>query len=162
MTATNFRSSLSETWLAEQALAELPDALTDAKLDPAGDLLFRRARLLDPHGARASDRPGRFCTGSPTRPARLNINRFVSWTASSRGPAWRNERDVIVDSIQDWRDPNEEHRLNGAESDYYLGLPVPYRSKNADFDSCRRVLQVKGVTARSSTAAPMPRVWPST
>ena len=53
---------------------------------------------------------------------------------------------MIVDSIQDWRDPNEEHRLNGAESDYYLGLPVPYRSKNADFDSVDELLQVKGVT----------------
>ena len=47
----------------------------------------------------------------------------------------KTERDMIVDSIQDWRDANDEHRLNGAESDYYLGLSPPYRSKNADFDS---------------------------
>ena len=44
---------------------------------------------------------------------------------------------MIIDSIQDWRDPNEEHRLNGAESDYYPGLPGPYRSKNADFERGR-------------------------
>jgi general secretion pathway protein K len=56
-------------------------------------------------------------------------------------------RDTIVDSIQDWRDANEEHRLNGAESeDTYLELPVPYRSRNANFEDIRELLQVKGVT----------------
>jgi general secretion pathway protein K len=61
----------------------------------------------------------------------------------------RQERDVIVDSLQDWRDPNEEHRLNGAESeDTYLKLPVPYRSKNANLDSLAELTQIKGVTAK--------------
>jgi general secretion pathway protein K len=58
------------------------------------------------------------------------------------------ERDAIIGSIQDWRDPNEDHRLNGAESeDTYLKLPVPYRSKNANFDSVNELMQIKGVTA---------------
>ena len=57
------------------------------------------------------------------------------------------ERDTILASIQDWRDPNENHRLNGAESeDTYLKLPVPYRSKNANLDSVNELLQIKGVT----------------
>ncbi len=56
-------------------------------------------------------------------------------------------RDTIVDSIQDWRDPNEEHRANGAESeDYYLKLPTPYRSRNANLESITELLQIKGVT----------------
>jgi general secretion pathway protein K len=61
----------------------------------------------------------------------------------------REERDVIVGSLQDWRDPNEEHRLNGAESDdTYLQLPVPYRSKNNNLDSLAELIQIKGVTAK--------------
>src|SRR5262245_18363683 len=36
----------------------------------------------------------------------------------------KQERDVIVDSIEDWRDPNDLARINGAESDYYLQQPV--------------------------------------
>src|SRR6185503_18537847 len=57
-------------------------------------------------------------------------------------------RDQIVDSIQDWRDPNDEHRLNGAESDdYYLKLPVPYRARNANIESINELLQIKGVTS---------------
>jgi type II secretory pathway component PulK len=58
----------------------------------------------------------------------------------------KRDRDVIVDSIQDWKDTNEEHRLNGAESeDTYLKLPIPYRSRNANFTDVRELLQVHGV-----------------
>jgi general secretion pathway protein K len=61
----------------------------------------------------------------------------------------REDRDTIVGSLQDWRDPNEEHRLNGAESDdTYLKLPVPYRSKNANLDSLAELIQIKGVTTK--------------
>jgi len=59
----------------------------------------------------------------------------------------KDVRDTIVDSIQDWRDPNEAHRLNGAESDdYYLKLPVPYRAHNANLESVAELLQIKGIT----------------
>jgi general secretion pathway protein K len=59
----------------------------------------------------------------------------------------KQERDVIVDSIRDWVDDNEEHRANGAESeDYYLKLPVPYRARNATMDSIDELLQIRGVT----------------
>jgi general secretion pathway protein K len=56
-------------------------------------------------------------------------------------------RDQIVDSILDWIDSNDEHRLNGAESDdYYLTLPTPYRARNAALESTNELLQIKGVT----------------
>jgi general secretion pathway protein K len=59
----------------------------------------------------------------------------------------KEERDTIVDSIQDWRDANEEHRLNGAESDdTYLELPVPYRARNANIEALPELLQIKGIT----------------
>lgn len=54
--------------------------------------------------------------------------------------------DVIVDSIQDWTDDNDLHRLNGAESDYYMSLSPPYRAKNAPFDRNEELLLVRGVT----------------
>jgi general secretion pathway protein K len=59
----------------------------------------------------------------------------------------KSVRDAIVDSIQDWRDPNEEHRANGAESeDHYLKLKVPYRAHNTNLESVTELLQIKGVT----------------
>lgn len=55
--------------------------------------------------------------------------------------------DVIVDSILDWKDPDDLHRLNGAENDYYLSLPSPYSAKNAHFDTLEELLLVRGITA---------------
>ena len=61
----------------------------------------------------------------------------------------KQARDALNDALQDWRDPNEEHRLNGAESeDTYLKLPVPYRSKNGNLDSLAELVQIKGFTAK--------------
>lgn len=53
---------------------------------------------------------------------------------------------AIADSIIDWQDKGDEHRVNGAESDYYLGLPNPYRAKNARLDSIEELLLIKGIT----------------
>ena len=59
----------------------------------------------------------------------------------------KRESDVILDSIEDWRDADEKPRPNGAESEDYLKLAVPYRSRNANFLSTTELLQVKGVTS---------------
>lgn len=56
------------------------------------------------------------------------------------------EKNIIVDSILDWRDADDLHRLNGAEDDYYQALPVPYSAKNGDFDSVEELLRVRGIT----------------
>lgn len=56
------------------------------------------------------------------------------------------KRDILVDSIQDWRDKDDLHRLNGAENDYYQSLPEPYNCKNGDFDTLEELLLVRGVT----------------
>lgn len=53
---------------------------------------------------------------------------------------------TIVDSIQDWVDPDDLVRLNGAEDDYYKSLPNPYSAKNGSFDTLEELLLVKGVT----------------
>jgi general secretion pathway protein K len=56
------------------------------------------------------------------------------------------KRDVVVDSILDWRDSDDFLRVNGAETDYYQSLKEPYRCKNANLDSVEELLLVKGVT----------------
>ncbi len=58
----------------------------------------------------------------------------------------KEDADAIVDAILDWKDGDEVHRLNGAESDYYMSLPNPYRSKNGSFDTVEELLMVKGMT----------------
>ena len=56
------------------------------------------------------------------------------------------DSDIIVDSILDWRDADSDHRLNGAEDDYYQSLNPPYKAKNGPFDSVEELLLVRGVT----------------
>ncbi len=56
------------------------------------------------------------------------------------------EIDTIVDSILDWRDTNDLHRLNGAEEDYYQSLEIPYSSKDGPFYIIYELLLVKGMT----------------
>lgn len=57
-----------------------------------------------------------------------------------------SERDMIVDSILDWIDPDDRHRVNGAESDYYEGLSPGYSAKNGPLDSLEELLKVRGIT----------------
>lgn len=54
---------------------------------------------------------------------------------------------AVADAVIDWLDNDENPRVGGAESSYYLGLPKPYRSKNDQFDTIGELRLVRGVTA---------------
>lgn len=137
----------------EQAIAELMAGASHAVADEDGQLTFHtrdgqalprppRERVPLGDGAysyRLSDEEGRLDVNR-ARPDRLE--RLLEALGLERA-----ERDVVVDSIQDWRDANEEHRLHGAESeDTYLRLPVPYRARNGNLESVRELMQIRGVT----------------
>jgi general secretion pathway protein K len=158
ITTLNFRATLSATYLAEaayqRAVAEILPNYLAQELDQQSLLVFRRAQIESPKAPAREDLalgPGRFSYRITDEQARFNLNSALATPENlhrllSELGVDHSTRDVIVDSILDWRDPNEDHRLNGAESDYYLSLPVPYRSKNADFDSVEELLQVQGMT----------------
>jgi general secretion pathway protein K len=69
-------------------------------------------------------------------------------TAFLKALGWPDgvDRDTVVDSLADWRDVDDLHRLNGAEDEYYQTLTPPYHSKNADLDTAEEWLLVKGMT----------------
>jgi general secretion pathway protein K len=58
----------------------------------------------------------------------------------------KEDGDIIVDSILDWKDIDKMYRLNGAEDDYYATLNPPYKAKNGRFDTIEELLLVRGVT----------------
>lgn len=58
----------------------------------------------------------------------------------------KDQADTIVDSILDWRDGDNLHRLHGAETDYYMSLPQPYKAKDAEFANLDELLLVRGMT----------------
>jgi len=156
--ARAYKESITATHLAEAGLAQaMREIAADAAwvaLAEDGDLTFytryrialpRLPRVWVPFG------PGRFSYRLSDEEGRLNLNtppERMDRLLQALGLD-KSARDVIVDSLQDWRDPNEEHRLNGAESeDYYLKLPVPYRSRNANLESVAELLQIRGVAPR--------------
>jgi general secretion pathway protein K len=164
-----YRDRLAARHLAEaavnQALREIMTPSQVAGLDEAGQVVFHRAlpgqvtpvplpplpRRRVPLGRgefsyRIADESARLPlnAGAPDRLDRLLVALGVD----------RARCDVIADSIQDWRDANELHRLHGAESEFYLRLPVPYRARNADFQETAELLQVRGVTVELYRGGP--------
>jgi general secretion pathway protein K len=58
------------------------------------------------------------------------------------------DAETIIDSIKDWLDSKDDDAvtgLNGAESDYYMGLEPPYKCKNGPFSHIGEVALVKGI-----------------
>ncbi len=53
--------------------------------------------------------------------------------------------EALANSIADWRDEDDEPSVDGAEKEYYLGLPTPYRCKNAAFEAIDELLLVRGI-----------------
>ena len=152
----SFKDTLIGAHLAEaaveQAIREIAGDVAFVATDDDGALTFytrdrvalkRLPRTNVPLGV------GQFTYRVTDEESRLNLNAATPDRVERLLQALgvdKIERDTINDSIQDWRDANEEHRLNGAESEEYLQRPLPYRSKNAALDSITELLQIKGVT----------------
>ncbi|MBN1297604.1 general secretion pathway protein GspK [bacterium] len=63
-----------------------------------------------------------------------------------------DEPDIVIDSILDWIDKGDEHRLNGAETDWYeqnyaeKGFAYPYSCKNEKLDTIDELLLIRGIS----------------
>lgn len=152
-----FKDLLTAAHLAEaaveQAIREIAGDVAYVVTDDDGHLTFYTRERLALKRLPRTNVPlgvGQFTYRITDEEARLNLNAATPERVDRLLQALgidKIERDVINDSLQDWRDANDEHRLNGAESeDTYLELPLPYRAKNANLDSITELLQVKGVT----------------
>jgi len=136
----------------EQAIREIAGDAPFAAVADDGRLTFYEATGLPRARLPRTKVPlagGAFTYRLTDEEARLNLNASppdrVDRLLQALGID-KSVRDVIIDSLQDWRDPNEEHRLNGWESDDYLKLAEPYRSHNANLDSLAELRQVHGIT----------------
>jgi general secretion pathway protein K len=137
----------------EQAMREIAADTAFVVVADDGDLTFyNRERAALPRLPRAKIPlgSGQFSYRLSDEEARINLNTAPPDRLDRLLQALGIEkaaRDTVIDSLQDWRDPNEDHRLHGAESDdYYLKLPVPYRARNGNLDSVNELVQIRGVT----------------
>ena len=70
------------------------------------------------------------------------LNKLLSYS----GVKGKLDRDTISDSILDWIDPNKNHRINGAEDDYYRNQRPPYYAKNGKIETLSELLKIRGIT----------------
>ena len=93
------------------------------------------------YSARIIDESGKISLNGLTDASGIVLKKLLI----NRGIA-SEHADIIVDSILDWKDVDDLHRLNGAESDYYLSLAKPYKARNQDFETLEELILVKGIT----------------
>lgn len=88
--------------------------------------------------------------------SRININ-YASPEMLQRLLGYAGVKDDeitgIVDSVLDWKDPDKEHHLSGAEDEYYEELEEPYKTKNAFFDVPEELALVKGIKPEHMTGS---------
>jgi len=157
-----YKESVLATHLAEagveQAIREVLSGAPIQALDEDGRMVFFRTAVGQPaptavpplERERVPLGPGEFSYRLTDEESRLNVNLAPPERVDRLLAALdieKRERDIINDSLQDWKDANDEHRLNGAESeDHYLKLPVPYRARNGNLQDAAELLQIRGVT----------------
>jgi general secretion pathway protein K len=157
----SYRDSILARHLAEagiqQGIREILNESTVHGLDEDGQVVFYQAPQAGatpkalPKLPRSHVQlgPGEFSYRLTDEESRLNVNFRQPGVLERLLTALeidKQERDVITDCIEDWRDPNDLARINGAESDYYLQLPVPYRPRNGNLQDVAELLQIKGIT----------------
>jgi general secretion pathway protein K len=141
-----------------KAIIELVKAMTVVKkAETSQSTLVEGEAVEEEEEWRPRDEPYQFSLGERVceilirdEGGKININtaddtllrRLVEEGCGIKG----SERDTIVDSILDWRDPDHNHRLNGAEDDYYKSLPEPYEARDGNFVVTEELLLVRGVT----------------
>lgn len=155
LSAANFRDEASAQALAmagiNLGIAEIYAPYKFVVLDAEGRVSFIkqqaekeawRSRSLDLGDGQVEyvidDEAGKLNLNTAAREAIVNLLMDSGMEGS--------EVDTIADSINDWRDANHEHHLNGAEDDYYMSLPRPYHSKDGNFDTVEELLLVRGAS----------------
>ncbi len=140
------------------------DGLVESMAGTDGDEYFRGVLVL---GDERSDEGGRFSVLAPriedgqivgtrfgiaNESARLNLGALPDWERRIPGSARKallslpGMTEEVADAILDWIDADDQPREQGAESQYYRELGVPYLPRGAAPGCVEELLLVKGVT----------------
>lgn len=144
-----------ETIAYYQALSGYHEALhyIASDKDPAVDFLDEEGNFwiddkTDPVAVKRETEDGEVEIRITDENSRININ-FVQQDRLrkllERAGTKEEEILTIIDSVLDWKDPDKEHHLSGAEDDYYESLEEPYKAKNGAFDVPEELVLVKGM-----------------
>ena len=62
------------------------------------------------------------------------------------GGAEKNDAEALAAAVVDWRDPDDLVGVNGAEAGEYKGAGLPYKPRNAPFETVSELQQVLGMS----------------
>ncbi len=62
------------------------------------------------------------------------------------GGVEKDEAEALAAAVVDWRDPDDLINLNGAEAGEYKGAGLPYKPRNAPFETVSELQQVLGMS----------------
>ncbi len=110
-----------------------PEDFRDAVLGRGTFQVFRPGRVDEGDG---------IVYGVDDEESRLNLNQATSAQLTN---LFGITPDVVA-AIIDWRDPDDNVTLGGAEADYYLSLQPPRLPRNGPFQTVRELLLVRGVS----------------
>jgi general secretion pathway protein K len=134
--------SILEDWADPEILGEL-----------AGEITFEGGELeigiTDELGKIQVNTLVKFPGGTgANNPQMFLWDRFLRLIVSAEDVLTDVEPPTIIDSAKDWLDSKDDDAitgLNGAESDYYLGLDPPYECKNGPIDEIEELVLIKGI-----------------
>ena len=154
--------SLSEDWLRKYSY-------TKEEMEKKGpgnslrefEVKDKDGKLLGTYSVRITDEMGKFNINAIDE-AMDNMVKYLFDSVQS------DNKEGIADSILDWIDPDDLHRLNGAEEEYYKELSSPYHCKNGPLDTLEEMLLIRGITPqifygtdKSKGIASLVRIYPS-
>ncbi|TAN42733.1 MAG: hypothetical protein EPN25_02370 [Nitrospirae bacterium] len=150
--ALSFRQTVERKFLAEAGIERAVMEILYRRLNQGAKVIQEDREVWRTDGTpyRTETGTGHYSVRIIDEGGKVDINRtpdvILRNLLHNRGLK-QEDADMIVDAIMDWRDADDLHRINGAESDYYMSLPNPYKARNADFETLEELLLVKGVTA---------------
>lgn len=154
LAAVSFKEGVEKKFLAEAAIERAAMEVIYRRMHPnvQTDVEGVETWRVDGTPYTVTTDGGHYTVSIIDESGKLNINTLTDASAIILKNLLLNtgveetEANTIVDCILDWKDPDDFVRLNGAESDFYMSLPNPYKAKNANFDTLEELLLVKGIT----------------
>jgi general secretion pathway protein K len=160
MLVRNYIEEVQSYYLAQAgfnlALAELLEDFDYTYLDEEGNLVLALRTPTEDRPNEPPQRqgiafgPGMISYTLTDEESKININvitypRLLT-LLEEIGVKDSLKRSIIADSILDWTDTDNLHRVNGAEDDYYEKLSLPYEAKDGRIDVLEELLLIRGIT----------------
>lgn len=153
--ALAFRTGLENKFLAEAAMERGIMEIQYRRVNRGQTVILEGREVWRTDGTPYYERlgEGNYRVSILDESGKININALTDATGIvlknllAQSQVTPEQADIIVDSILDWKDEDNLHRLNGAEDEYYASLPNPYKPRNAPFEALEELLLVRGMSA---------------